>query len=110
MITTENGEYEEGQGSLVHLKYKFYALVLFFISGFLGIFAFDNTVLMQPLIKFGEPSILLPLLSGLFGASMLVISLMTKSWGQLIMNRFVHRYCMKKFIFSYEGVSASLRL
>jgi len=79
MIATENGESEEGQGSLVHLKYKFYALLLFLISGFLGIFAFDNTVLIQPLIKFGEPSILMPLLSGLFGASMLVISLMTKS-------------------------------
>ena len=79
MIYTENGEYVEGQGSLVHLKFKFYALLLFFISGFLGVFAFDNTVLMQPLLKFGEPSILLPLLSGLFGASMLVISLMTKT-------------------------------
>jgi len=79
MIATENGEYEQGQGSLAHLKYKFFALLLFLISGFLGIFAFDNTVLIQPLIKFGEPSILLSLLSGLFGASMLVISLMTKS-------------------------------
>ena len=79
MIATENGEYVEGQGSLAHLKFKFYALLLFFISGFLGVFAFDNTILMQPLVKFGEPSILLPLLSGLFGASMLVISLMTKS-------------------------------
>ncbi len=45
----------------------------------LGLFAFDKQGLMQPLVKFGEPSILLPLLSGLFGASMLVISLMTKS-------------------------------
>ncbi|KPQ41229.1 MAG: Tripartite tricarboxylate transporter TctA family protein, partial [Candidatus Methanoperedens nitroreducens] len=41
MIATENGEYVEGQGSLVHLKFKFYAILLFFISGFLGIFAFD---------------------------------------------------------------------
>ncbi len=79
MIATERGEYIEGMGSLAHLKFKFYAFSLFFISGFLGLFAFDNTSLMQPLVKFGEPSILLPLLSGLFGASMLVISLMTKS-------------------------------
>jgi putative membrane protein len=79
MIATENGEVVEGQGSLVHLKFKMYAVILFLISGLLGIFAFDNVGLMQPLIKFGEPSILLPLLSGLFGASMLVISLMTKS-------------------------------
>ncbi|PWB54213.1 MAG: hypothetical protein C3F06_04955 [Candidatus Methanoperedenaceae archaeon] len=79
MIGTEKGEYIKGQGSLVHLKFKFLALLVFLISGFLGIFAFDYTMLMQPLVKFGEPSILLPLLSGLFGASMLLISLMTKS-------------------------------
>ncbi|MCX9010198.1 MAG: tripartite tricarboxylate transporter permease [Candidatus Methanoperedens sp.] len=79
MIATENGEVIEGQGSLVHLKFKGYAVMLFILSGMLGIFAFDNTDKMAPLIKFGEPSILLPLLSGLFGASMLVLSLMTKS-------------------------------
>jgi len=79
MIATENGEVVEGQGSLVHLKYKMYAIILFFISGMLGLFAFESEALMQPVVRFGEPSILLPLLSGLFGASMLVISLMTKS-------------------------------
>lgn len=79
MIATENGEVIEGQGSLVHLKYKMYAVVLFFISGMLGLFAFENEAWMTPLVKFGEPSILLPLLSGLFGASMLVIALLTKS-------------------------------
>lgn len=79
MIATENGEKTIGQGSLVHFKFKFFAVILFFVSGMLGIFAFANTQLMEPFIEFGEPSILLPLLSGLFGASMLVISLMTKS-------------------------------
>jgi putative membrane protein len=79
MIATENGEVVEGQGSLVHLKYKGYAVILFMISGILGKFAFDNADKMGPLLTFGEPSILLPLLSGLFGASMLVLSLMTKS-------------------------------
>lgn len=79
MIATENGEYEIGRGSLVHLKFKFYAILLFFISGFLGLFAFANAQLMQPIIIFGEPSILMPLLSGLFGASMLLTSLLTKS-------------------------------
>ncbi len=79
MIATENGEVIEGQGSLVHLKFKGYAVMLFIISGLLGMFAFDNTDKMSPLVTFGEPSILLPLLSGLFGASMLVLSLMTKS-------------------------------
>jgi len=79
MIATEKGEVIEGQGSLVHLKFKSYAVILFIISGLLGMFAFDNTDKMSPLVDFGEPSILLPLLSGLFGASMLVLSLMTKS-------------------------------
>jgi putative membrane protein len=79
MIATESGEVVEGQGSLVHLRYKGYAVALFIISGMLGIFAFNNTDKMAPLLTFGEPSILLPLLSGLFGASMLVLSLMTES-------------------------------
>ncbi len=79
MIATEKGEVVEGQGSLVHLKYKGYAVILFIISGLLGAFAFDNADKMAPLLRFGEPSILLPLLSGLFGASMLVLSLMTES-------------------------------
>jgi putative membrane protein len=79
MIVTENGEVVEGQGSLVHFKFKGYAVMLFIISGLLGMFAFDNTDKMSPLVTLGEPSILLPLLSGLFGASMLVLSLMTKS-------------------------------
>ncbi len=79
MLATENGEVVEGQGSLVHFKFKMYALILFFISGILGIFAFSNVDKISPLVKLGEPSILLPLLSGLFGASMLVLSLMTKS-------------------------------
>lgn len=34
---------------------------------------------MVPIISFGEPSALLPLLSGLFGASQLIISLLTSS-------------------------------
>lgn len=79
MIATENGEVVEGQGSLVHIKYKGYAVMLFLLSGMLGMFAFDNTDKMTPLVTLGEPSILLPLLSGLFGASMLVLSLMTRS-------------------------------
>ncbi len=79
MIATENGEVLEGQGSLVHIKYKSYAVILFLLSGMLGMFAFDNTDKMTPLVTLGEPSILLPLLSGLFGASMLVLALMTRS-------------------------------
>lgn len=79
MIASESGEVVEGQGSLMHLKYKMYAVLLFLISGILGMFAFENETRISPLVEFGEPSILLPLLSGLFGASLLVIALMTGS-------------------------------
>jgi putative membrane protein len=79
MILTESGRYVEGQGSLVHLKYKFYAAVVLLLSGILGAIAFGNTDLMHPYFQFGSPSILLSLLTGLFGASVLLISVLTKS-------------------------------
>ncbi len=79
MIFTESGRYVEGQGSLVHLKYKFYAAVVLLLSGILGAIAFENTDLMHPCFQFGSPSILLSLLTGLFGASVLLISVLTKS-------------------------------
>lgn len=79
MIATENGEIVEGQGSLVHYKYKIYAVFLFLISGMLGVFAFENEGKISPLFEIVEPSILFPLLSGIFGASMLLLSLMTGS-------------------------------
>ncbi|MCL7411625.1 MAG: tripartite tricarboxylate transporter permease [Methanosarcinaceae archaeon] len=79
MVATEKGEYIIGQGSLAHYKYKGYAIMLFLISGALGLFAFEMEGLMDPVINFGAPSILLPLLSGLFGSSQLVISLLTHS-------------------------------
>lgn len=77
MIATEKGEIIES--SLTDLKFKMYAILLFVISGMLGLFAFNSEDIMQPIIKFGETSVLFPLLSGLFGASMLVISLITDS-------------------------------
>lgn len=77
LIYTEKGELIEGQGSMVRLKYRVFAAMLFFLSGMLGLIAFDSQTLMKPIISVGEPSILMPLFSGLFGASMLVISMMT---------------------------------
>jgi putative membrane protein len=77
MIMTEKGEFVRGQGSLSHWKSRFYALVIFLMSGILGIFAFRMEYLMRPVISFAEPSSLLPLLSGLFGSSQLIISLMS---------------------------------
>mgnify|MGYP001065570149 CR=1 FL=1 len=55
------------------------ALLLFLITGILGLFAFSREDLLTPIINFGEASMLLPLLSGLFGASQLIISLFTGS-------------------------------
>ncbi len=76
LIKTENGPWIEGQGSLVHWKYKALAVLLFLTSGTLGIFAFNReSLLVSPLGL--EPQVLLPLLSGIFGASSLLISLST---------------------------------
>lgn len=74
MIKTENGPVIEGQGSLVHLKYKAIAVLVFLTSGILGTFAFNHESMFQSPLGL-EPQPLLPLLSGLFGASFLIISL-----------------------------------
>ena len=79
MLASEKGDQSQEQGLLSKYKFKFYALSLFLISGFLGLFAFSRESLMIPIINLGEPSALLPLLSGLFGASQLIISLFTSS-------------------------------
>ena len=79
MILTESGIYIEGQGSLVHLKYKFYAIIVLLLAGALGMIAFENEGLMHPFFQFGQSSILLSLLTGLFGASVLIVSMLTGS-------------------------------
>ncbi len=77
MIKSERGPWIEGQGSLVHWKYKLIATMLFLTSGLLGVFAFEHEgLLFSPLNL--EPQVLLPLLSGIFGASSLILSLSTK--------------------------------
>lgn len=76
MIKIESGPRIEGQGSLVHWKYKALAALLFLTSGLLGIFAFDREDLIVSPLGF-EPQVLLPLLSGIFGASSLLLSLST---------------------------------
>lgn len=79
MVYTEKGEVVEGQGSLVRMKYRMYAAGLFLASGLLGLFAFESQAFMDPLVSLGSPSILMPLFSGLFGASMLVISMLSET-------------------------------
>ncbi|MCO5381212.1 MAG: tripartite tricarboxylate transporter permease [Methanosarcina barkeri] len=82
MLASEKGEKDEDskeKSPLAKYKYKAFALVLFLITGVLGLFAFARESLMVPVVNFGEPSVLLPLLSGLFGASQLITSLLTSS-------------------------------
>jgi putative membrane protein len=78
MIKREMGPQIEGQGSLVHFKYKAMAALLFLTSGLLGSFSFDRQDLLYSPLGL-EPQVLLPLLSGLFGASSLILSLATGS-------------------------------
>lgn len=75
MIMTEKGEYLRGEGRIHVWRRRAFALILFGMSGMLGVLAFRMDYLSYPLIGWGEGSILLPLLSGLFGASQLIISL-----------------------------------
>ena len=77
MIKSERGPWIEGQGSLVHWKYKVLAALLFLTSGLLGIFAFDRESLITSPLGL-EPQVLLPLLSGIFGASSLILSLICR--------------------------------
>lgn len=80
MIVSEKGEHIPGQGSLTQHRYRFYALLVFGMSGLLGIFAFGREDMAKSLFGLNSPSVLLPLLSGLFGASQLIISLTTCSF------------------------------
>ena len=77
MVLTEHGVTVEGQGSLARWKYRIYAIAIFFLSGILGVLAFDREALIDPMIAFIDTSVLFPLFSGLFGASMLIISILT---------------------------------
>ncbi len=79
MLAGEKGEQVPGQGLFAKYRYKISALFLFLITGFLGLFAFAREGLLSPVINFGTATVLLPLLSGLFGSSQLVISLFTGS-------------------------------
>ena len=78
MIKSERGPWIEGQGSWVHWKYKAIAALLFLTSGLLGTFAFDHENLASSPFGLG-PQVLLPLLSGIFGASSLLLSLSTET-------------------------------
>jgi len=78
MILSEAGPAVEGRGAWAAYKYKALGLLLFLTSGLLGLFAFSNQHLLKSYLGL-EPSPLLPLLSGLFGASFLVASLASQT-------------------------------
>ncbi|MDY6967019.1 MAG: tripartite tricarboxylate transporter permease, partial [Halobacteriota archaeon] len=77
MILSENGERIEGQGSLAHIKFKAYAILVFILSGILGMMAFERESLIGALINLPDPSVLFPLFTGLFGAPLLILSILT---------------------------------
>lgn len=62
---------EEFEGSLSAWRKRLYALLVFLVSGFLGFFALKNSELAE-ITPAG--SVLLPLLTGLFGAPVLLLS------------------------------------
>nr|WP_255668397.1 tripartite tricarboxylate transporter permease [Methanocella sp. CWC-04] len=61
------------------LRQVSWASIIFLTSGFLGITAFILEPLISPLVNIGAPTMLLPLLSGLFGAPALMMSLWSSS-------------------------------
>jgi putative membrane protein len=56
-----------------------FAASIFLICGLLGVVAFSIEPLLSPLVNVSEPTMLLPLLSGLFGAPALILSLNSES-------------------------------
>ena len=79
IIASEKGEVIEGQGSLAHLKFKGYATVVFVLSGIFGIVSLNREFLIESIIGLPSPSVLFPLFSGLFGAPLLVLSILTRT-------------------------------
>ncbi|CAD7767856.1 Tripartite tricarboxylate transporter TctA family protein [Candidatus Methanoperedenaceae archaeon GB37] len=77
MILSERGSGVVREGSLAHLKYKAFAALVFLASGVLGSIAFASERVLNPPIEIGEGVSLLPVLSGLFGASTLIISMLS---------------------------------
>jgi putative membrane protein len=75
MVMTQKGEYYPGEGRQKVWRKRAFAILLIGMSGLLGIFAFRMEYMSVPLVDWGQGSILLPLLSGLFGASQLIVSL-----------------------------------
>ena len=74
LIISERGE--EFEGSLSKWRKRFYAFLVFIVSGFLGHFSLSNSELAEISIA---GSVFLPLLTGLFGAPVLIQSMFGRS-------------------------------
>ncbi|MDI9641896.1 MAG: tripartite tricarboxylate transporter permease [Archaeoglobales archaeon] len=74
LIMSERGE--EFEGTLSGWRKRLYALIVFLVSGTLGYIALKNSGLAE-ITPAG--SVLLPLLTGLFGAPVLLFSIFTRS-------------------------------
>ncbi|MCS7144882.1 MAG: tripartite tricarboxylate transporter permease [Archaeoglobaceae archaeon] len=74
LIMSEKGE--EFEGSLSVWRKRFYALLIFSCSGFLGYISLENSELAE-ITPAG--SVLLPLLTGLFGAPILLFSIFSRT-------------------------------
>lgn len=74
LVMSERGE--EFEGSLSAWRKRLYALLVFLVSGMLGYTALQSSELAE-ITPAG--SVLLPLLTGLFGAPVLLFSIFTKS-------------------------------
>lgn len=66
---------DSGAGKMKSLAY---AVVIFMASGLLGIISFSAEPALIPIVGIATPTALLPLLSGLFGAPMLLMSAMSE--------------------------------
>ena len=66
-------------GILERIRAIFWAAAIFMACGLLGIAAFNAESRLSPLVLIAAPSILLPLLSGLFGSPTLLLSLRSSS-------------------------------
>ncbi|MFN3383453.1 MAG: tripartite tricarboxylate transporter permease [Archaeoglobaceae archaeon] len=76
ILLTMSERGEEFEGSLSAWRKRFYALLVFLVSGFLGVVALKNSALAE--ITPGG-TVLLPMLTGLFGAPVLLLSTLSSA-------------------------------
>ncbi len=73
VLLTEKGEHIYGLGKFSRIKFMFFGGTVFILSGLLGVFSFKFADISNSIVPI-TPNVLFPLLTGLFGAPMLLIS------------------------------------